>query len=314
MATVDRERYNLLYRPDLGPVRNWRSEAVFEEPDVPVGAIVPGETIDDVLQDLRDLEEVSMGLPEGLEPVNEIVTKLRQRSEILKVEEELTSLLPPVTKPPSTPYTPSTVPAEGPPTVPAGTGEPSPIIYPPVIGTPGTPVTVPGTPGIPVSYPTIDTIPGSGTPGIPDTIPGTPATTEITTGTPTYKKDDLPPTGTVIIPEDRPFVFVGNNVTTEDDLIPGLPTSFVPATTISLAVETPKTLVEIAQESYKSDQIDLQKFYLQKMRMALQRYFHHLLGLTAELGLSDPDMLLTRYHYQVTDPEITKGKNFQEDG
>lgn len=294
MATIDRERYNLLYRPDLRPERGYRSEAVFEEPDIPVGAIVPEETIDDVLQDLKDLEEVSMGLPEGLDFVNEIVTKLRQRAEIIKVETDLTTLL----NPPNIPST-----------VPPGT----PLIIPPTVPTGGspTPIVPPDTPPsllLPVTIPTEDTVtPGTGN-DITETVivqQGTPTDTE---GTPdaytnvviptenyVYKKDDIPPTGTIIIPEEQPFVIIGSNIPDDPAAVPNLPTSFAPATDIKLSIETPKTLVEIAQDSYKKDQIDLQKFYLQKMRMALQRYFHHLLGLTAELGLSNPDMLTKNY-------------------
>lgn len=294
MATIDRERYNLLYRPDLRPERDFRSEAVFEEPDIPVGAIVPEETIDDVLQDLKDLEEVSMGLPEGLDFVNEIVTKLRQRAEIIKVETDLTTLLNPPNIPSTTP--PGT-PLIIPPTVPTG-GSPT-LIVPP-----DTPPSLP----LPVTVPTEDTVtPGTGNDitetvivqqGTPTDTEGTPdAYTNVTIPTENYvyKKDDIPPAGTIIIPEEQPFVIIGSNIPDDPSAVPNLPTSFAPATDIKLSIETPKTLVEIAQESYKKDQIDLQKFYLQKMRMALQRYFHHLLGLTAELGLSNPDMLTKNY-------------------
>lgn len=296
MATVDRERYNLLYKPDLHPVRDWRSEATFEEPDIPVGAIVPEETIDDVLQDLKDLEEVSMGLPDGLDPVNEIVTKLRQRAEILKVEEELLPFVP--KEPPTispyvpTPGTTTTVSPYVPIPETPGTGTP---------GTPttGTPVTLPPytpTPETPPIYREPDTIPGAPVIYPPvEPIPYSPTVIEVEPEEPTYHKDTVREPGTIIIPEQEPHVNVGSNVITETPDIEGTPTSFVPTTNITLSVETPKTLVQIAQESYKKDQIDLQKFYLEKMRMALQRYFHHLLSLTAELSLTDPDMLTKKY-------------------
>lgn len=288
MATIDKERYNLLYRPDLRPERGYRSEAVFEEPDIPVGAIVPEETVEDVLQDLKDLEEVSLGLPEGLDFVNEIVTKLRQRAEILEVEEKLTELINPPTT--STPMTFDT---------PTGYTPPTPNVSPP--DTPvflPLPVTVPtaedSVPGSPVNTPTT-TIIQTGTTETPSGTPSTYTSEPIPEGTYVYEKDYIPPAGTIVIPEEQPFVFIGSNVVEDPYGIPNLPTSFAPSTDITLSIKTPKSLVEIAQESYKKDQIDLQKFYLQKMRMALQRYFHHLLSLTAELGLSNPDMLTKKY-------------------
>lgn len=276
MATVDKNRYNLLFRPVLKPERNYRSEAVFEEPDVTVGTSVPEETIDDVLQDLKDLEEISQGLPEGLEPVNEIVTKLRQRAEILKVEEELVKIQEPE---PEIPSEPVTLPSPwGPSSTPIPVSvTPEPYTPSPVYR-PGTTI-VQGQPSSPVS----------------ETIGSTPSVREVPANSYSYKKTVIPKTGTIIVPEDEPFVPVGTNITDDEAAVEGTPVSFVPVTNIKISVETPKTLVEIAQDSYKKDQIDLQKFYLQKMRMALQRYFHHLLGLTAELSLSNPDMLTKNY-------------------
>ena len=280
MATVDKNRYNLLFRPVLKPERNYRSEAVFEEPDITVGTSVPEETIDDVLQDLKDLEEISQGLPEGLEPVNEIVTKLRQRAEILKVEEELVKIQEPEI--PSEPYIPSV-----------------PVTLPSPWGPSSTPVLVSVTPEpytpSPVYRPGTTIVQGQPSSPVSETIGGTPSVREVPANSYSYKKTVIPKTGTIIVPEDEPFVPVGTNITDDEAAVEGTPVSFVPATNIKLSVETPKTLIEIAQDSYKKDQIDLQKFYLQKMRMALQRYFHHLLSLTAELSLSNPDMLTKNY-------------------
>ena len=153
----------------------------------------------------------------------------------------------------------------------------------------------PGTPTQPPIYREPSTV-KSGTVYYPtETVSNSSTVREVPSDSYSYVKETIPETGTVRIPEEEPFVPVGTNVTTPEALVEGLPTSFVPATSISLSIETPRTLIEIAQESYKQDQIDLQKFYLQKMRMALQRYFHHLLGLTAELSLSDPDMLTKNY-------------------
>lgn len=282
MALVDKERYNLLYKPDLRPTRNWRSEATFEEPETPTGVIPPEIPPEDILEELKELEELAEGLP-GLEPVVEVTQKLRQRAEILKIEEELEKLIPKESSPKESPspYIPGT------PGVPiAPTVQPySPI---PVTTPPGD--TVP-----PAVYRQEDTVPGSSHyyPSVPETE--TPDIREVESDSYTYTKDIIPETGKIIVPEEEPFVPVGTNVDDPNALIEGLPTSFVPTTNITVSVETPKTLVQFTQDAYKKDQIDLQKFYVQKMRMALQRYFHHLLGLTAELSLSNPDMLTKNY-------------------
>ena len=269
MALVDKERYNLLYKPDLRPERNWRSEATFEEPETPTGVIPPEIPPEDIVEELKELEELAEGLP-GLEPVVEVTQKLRQRAEILKIEEELEKLIP---KEPPSPY------------IPKIPGAPAPV-----------PVTVPpGDTILPPVYRQEDTIPGSSYYYASETDAETPDIREVEPDSYTYTKDIIPETGKIIIPEELPFVPVGTNIDDPNALIEGLPTSFVPATSITISVETPKTLVQLAQDAYKKDQIDLQKFYLQKMRMALQRYFHHLLGLTAELSLSDPDMLTKNY-------------------
>lgn len=287
MAIPDKERFNVMFKPDLHPERNYRSEAVFEDLDIPFGPSTEETPIDDVLQDLKDLEELAAGLPEGLEPVQEIVTKLRQRAEVLKIEEQIIVI---INSPPNEPTVPITIPPD---TVsPPATVSPPDTVPPPVTVSPVVPVTVLP---IPPETPINETIYG-GKPLSPiEAVPGTTTVTTIPSDTYSYTKDTIPSPGTIIIPEREPYVFVGSNVTDPEQLISGLPTSFVPATGITVSIETPKSLVEIAQDSYKKDQIDLQKFYIQKMRMALQRYFHHLLGLSAELSIANPDMLTKKY-------------------
>jgi len=451
IMAIDKNRYNLLYKPDLSPIRDWRSEAVFEHPDIPI-AETPPETVDDVLQDLKDLEEVAAGLPEGLDPILEITRKLRQRAEILKIEEELEKL---VGIPGTLPSTGSTLSSPGtlPPYSGSGTSVPGggfiptgvtivPATLPGIDTLPGTTSTLPGStatvPGIPGSLPGGSTIPGyPGTlpgsetiPGYPGTIPGSPGTipgspgslpgsstipgypgsvtgggtlpggtTDTLTGVSTtggsipgftpgsdigisvisgsvtgggtgipgggnptiipvltdtipdipgttgsipggipgisggldsvsviipsvtirpgtvdeegygttpyvtirsgdinnFDKDTIPAPGTIIIPDVEQQVLLDNSSEPDTSWIKDMSSVFVPKTDITISVQTPKSLVQVAHESYKSDQLDLQKFYLQKMRMALQRYFHHILGLTVELGLSDPDMLTKKY-------------------
>lgn len=246
---MDKQRYNLLYKPVIKPERQYRSEAKFvEEPDRVI-PIVPGITPDDPVEGLRELEELVPGLPAGLEFIGEIVTPLRRRAEVVQIEQQLLQNISESDK-----------------------------IKNPVVGnpSPGT-IVLPGEtirPGIiGTSEPTeTDRIsnPGFGTlTQTPDTTSGVESS--------------------IVLPGSITTVS-GETAAPAD-----LPSIFPPVSPITIAVETPKTLVQIAQEGYAKDQIDLQKYYLQKMRLALQRYFQHQFAFMAELGLSEIDMLTQDY-------------------
>lgn len=204
---ADDKRYNLLYKPELKPDRNYRSEAEFAQPETPAVEIniPPEETPENIVEQLKELEELVPGLPEGLEFVGEIVTPLRQRAEVIAIEQELLQDIPPVE----------------------------------------------------------------------------------TVG---------PQPGTIVTPQDIPDkIRIGTNVSDYVPSTESVPELFPPPSNVVINVETPKTLVQIAQENYTKDQIDLQKYYLQNMRLALQKYFQHQLALVAELGLSTIDMLTKSY-------------------
>lgn len=204
---ADDKRYNLLYKPELKPDRNYRSEAEFAQPETPAVEIniPPEETPENIVEQLKELEELVPGLPEGLEFVGEIVTPLRQRAEVIAIEQELLQDIPPVE----------------------------------------------------------------------------------TVG---------PQPGTIVTPQDIPDkIRIGTNVSDYVPSTESVPELFPPPSNVIINVETPKTLVQIAQENYTKDQIDLQKYYLQNMRLALQKYFQHQLALVAELGLSTIDMLTKSY-------------------
>ena len=132
-------------------------------------------------------------------------------------------------------------------------------------------------------------------------IPGTPETTVIPSeweydNEYTYtglEEESIP--GSTFSPEDKVGVYIGSNIIEEEYEIPGLPSLFPEPTNIVLEVTTPKTLIEIAQETYTKDQIDLQKYYVEKMRSALQKYFQHQLAVMAELGIGEIDLLTQSY-------------------
>lgn len=275
----DEQRYNILYRPDLGPERNYRSEAKFTRTPPMPGITPPTEpTPPAIVEELEELEALIPGLPEGLNPVGEIVTVLRKRAQIIKIETELIETL---TNPPGT-YVP-----------PSGTSTPGtstpPGVYTPPWSPPSTYIP-PNTPVSPGTY-----IPPSGT-----TIPGTyiPPETTTTGGTDIealYGPIQGPLPGSIHTEEIPDDIYIGSSFTDGIPYIPGVPNLVPPSTNLEVSVTTPKTLVQTAHEGYQKDQLDLQKYFLNKMRIALQKYFQHILALTAELGLSELDTLLRDY-------------------
>lgn len=298
----DRERYNVLYTPELTPERNYRSEAIFDKtPPLtpPVDTYVPPEDIPELILDLLELEGLVPSLPEGLEPVGEIVTYLRQRAQIILQEQEIIKEIETILPPPIKRGTP-----EYHPTNPKWTSTPTTTYAPPTIvpTTKYIPPTAFSSTGVTRTYkPTSRiVIGGSGEPTttyVSDTpgIAVIPNEWEYDDGY-TYtglEEESIP--GSTFSPEDKVGVYIGSNIIEEEYEIPGLPSLFPEPTNIVLEVTTPKTLVEIAQETYKKDQIDLQKYYVEKMRSALQKYFQHQLAVMAELGIGDIDLLTQSY-------------------
>lgn len=250
---MDKQRYNLLYKPIIGPERQYRSEAKFiEEPDRVI-PIVPGVTPDDPVEGLRELEELVPGLPAGLEFIGEIVTPLRRRAEVIQIEAQLREEEPVVGPKPGT----ITLPEEE--------------IKPWIIGT---------------SEPTeTDRIPN---PGFSTLVVEPIATTGVETSS-------VLPTATTGVGTSSILPGSVATVSGETAAPTDIPNIFPPVSPLTIAVETPKTLVQIAQEGYAKDQIDLQKYYLQQMRLALQRYFQHQFAFMAELGLAEVDLLTQNY-------------------
>ena len=242
---MDKQRYNLLYKPIIGPERQYRSEAKFiEEPDRVI-PIVPGVTPDDPVEGLRELEELVPGLPAGLEFIGEIVTPLRRRAEVIQIETQLRN---------------------------EAQLEEEPVVGP----KPGT-ITLPGEEIKPW-------IIGTSEPTETDRIPN-----------PGFGTLTVEPTATTGVETSSVLPGSVTTVSGETAAPTDIPNIFPPVSPLTIAVETPKTLVQIAQEGYAKDQIDLQKYYLQQMRLALQRYFQHQFAFMAELGLAEVDMLTQNY-------------------
>lgn len=102
-----------------------------------------------------------------------------------------------------------------------------------------------------------------------------------------------PDPGSIFIPEINidDDVDIGESIPADVILPEDMPLLFSPPTSVTVKVETPKTLVQMAKDSYEQDQLDLQKDYLRKLKFILQKYFTNQLALTFELNTGDIDTL-----------------------
>lgn len=71
-----------------------------------------------------------------------------------------------------------------------------------------------------------------------------------------------------------------------DELI-DLPEFFPGPTNVSINFIPPKTLIQIAQDDFKRDTLDLNEYYLQKLQVVLQQYFQEMLTIAHECGIID---------------------------
>ena len=67
----------------------------------------------------------------------------------------------------------------------------------------------------------------------------------------------------------------------------GLPELFPDPLSINIKLEVPRTLVQIIQDDYARDQIQLNRYYLQQLQLVMQKYFQQMLMAMADCGLSD---------------------------
>lgn len=63
-----------------------------------------------------------------------------------------------------------------------------------------------------------------------------------------------------------------------------LPDLFPKPANVVIALETPKTLVDIVKETYAKDQVELETYYLQQLQIIMQKYFQQMLTIVADAG------------------------------
>lgn len=126
----------------------------------------------------------------------------------------------------------------------------------------------------------------------------------------TYTSQAVKPK-TVVTQDDEPKLNNFNYVTTTvyDDEIKakGIPDFFPPATNISISIELPKSLVEIAQSDYKKDTFNLNEHYLKQLQVVLQKYYQDALAAVHGCGASNIEDLLQDFdgeYVQVSDPDL----------
>ena len=86
-----------------------------------------------------------------------------------------------------------------------------------------------------------------------------------------------------------------------------VPNMFPNITNVVLNVVPPRSLVQIIQDNYARDTINLQNFYLQKLQLILQKYFQEMLTVMAECNVDDIDKLTQDFdgeYVTVGDPNM----------
>lgn len=86
------------------------------------------------------------------------------------------------------------------------------------------------------------------------------------------------------INNDNNIDFTEDYEVTNNELI-DLPDFFPNKTNIDINFVEPKSLIQIAQEDYKRDTLDLNEYYLQKLQIVLQQYFQKMLAIGQECGV-----------------------------
>lgn len=86
-----------------------------------------------------------------------------------------------------------------------------------------------------------------------------------------------------------------------------VPNMYPHITNVVLNIATPRTLVQIIQDNYARDTINLQNYYLQKLQLILQKYFQEMLTIMAECNIDDIDKLTQDFdgeYVTVGDPNM----------
>lgn len=129
-------------------------------------------------------------------------------------------------------------------------------------------------------------------PTIPDLIPPDELLPDDSNNIPNYippsdntdESNDIPDN----IDEDNDSsIDIDESIDIKDGELIDLPDFFPSSTNVTIKFTAPKTLVQIAQEDYKRDTLDLNEYYLQKLRIVLLQYFQEMLSIAQECGIID---------------------------
>ena len=91
------------------------------------------------------------------------------------------------------------------------------------------------------------------------------------------------------IPEE--INYIGHIPQENNPYLQDLPDLFPKPANVVIALETPKTLVDIVKETYAKDQVELETYYLQQLQIIMQKYFQQMLTIVADAGAMSIDDL-----------------------
>ena len=302
---MDENKNNLLYVPKIEPERNYKSDGKPPKETTPT-AVIPEEPITDTPQDIyNDLAEVQeliklTGVP-SLEFFNETIDRLRKRLVVAfpdgQPPEKQSGDKPTVPKIP--PLDPNTEPTETTPTVVPPTDNPE-------VPMPDFPYEIP--PTVTKEKPKVKPWHIERYYG-PEYDPITHLPVEHKVEPPgefTPTKGKTPPQEEET-PEEHHIYDIAEEVVDPTVKPIEVPDMFPHITNVVLDVATPRTLVQIIQDNYARDTINLQNFYLQKLQLILQKYFQEMLTVMAECNVDDIDKLTMDFdgeYVTVGDPNM----------
>ena len=88
-----------------------------------------------------------------------------------------------------------------------------------------------------------------------------------------------------------------------------VPSLFPSAPPVNIKLEIPRTLVQLIQDDYNRDQIELGQYYTHQIRIIMQKYFQQMLTAMADCGLSDMNDLTDDFDGDYV--KVPKGKNLE---
>ena len=88
-----------------------------------------------------------------------------------------------------------------------------------------------------------------------------------------------------------------------------MPSLFPSAPPVNIKLEIPRTLVQLIQDDYNRDQIELGQYYTHQIRIIMQKYFQQMLTTMADCGLSDMNDLTDDFDGDYVN--VPKGKNLE---